>query len=90
MIDTNYGNKVKTVEELKAIIGAPPRAKRVVMCHGTFDIVHPGHIRHLIYAKIKAVVLVASLTGDKHIAKANSRPYVPEPLRAMILAVLDM
>jgi len=58
MIDTNYGNKVKTVEELKAIIGAPPRAKRVIMCHGTFDIVHPGHIRHLIYAKSKADVLV--------------------------------
>jgi rfaE bifunctional protein kinase chain/domain len=90
MIDTNYGNKVKTVEELKAIIGAPPRAKRVIMCHGTFDIVHPGHIRHLIYAKSKADVLVASLTGDKHIAKANFRPYVPEQLRAMNLAVLDM
>ncbi len=32
------------------------------MCHGTFDLVHPGHVRHLLYAKNKADVLVASLT----------------------------
>jgi rfaE bifunctional protein kinase chain/domain len=86
----NFRSKVKTVEELKAIIGARPRAKTVIMCHGTFDIVHPGHIRHLMYSKSKADVLVASLTSDRHIAKANFRPYVPEQLRAMNLAVLEM
>ena len=41
------------------------------MCHGTFDLVHPGHIRHLMYAKSKADILVASLTCDAHISKAN-------------------
>jgi cytidyltransferase-like protein len=90
MIDTNFRDKVKTVEQLRALIGPHPRAKRVIMCHGTFDIVHPGHIRHLIYAKSKADILVASLTSDRHIAKANFRPYVPEQLRAMNLAVLEM
>ena len=90
MIDINFRNKVKTVEELKLAIGPRPRSKRVIMCHGTFDIVHPGHIRHLIYAKSKADILVASLTGDRHIVKANFRPYVPEQLRAMNLAVLEM
>ena len=39
------------------------------MCHGTFDLVHPGHIRHLIYAKSKASILVASLTSDESISK---------------------
>ena len=34
------------------------------MCHGNFDIVHPGHIRHLIYASSKADILIASLTCD--------------------------
>ncbi|HEV8027125.1 MAG TPA: PfkB family carbohydrate kinase [Stellaceae bacterium] len=90
MIEVNFRSKVKTVEELTAIIGARPRAKKVIMCHGTFDIVHPGHIRHLMYAKSKADILVASLTSDRHIAKANFRPYVPEQLRAMNLAVLEM
>ncbi|MFI4987217.1 MAG: PfkB family carbohydrate kinase [Alphaproteobacteria bacterium] len=60
------------------------------MCHGTFDIVHPGHVRHLIYAKSKADTLVVSLTADAHISKANFRPYVPQELRAMNLAALEM
>ena len=60
------------------------------MCHGTFDIVHPGHIRHLLYAKSKGDILVASLTADAHIAKANFRPFVPQELRAFNLAALEM
>ena len=48
-------------------IGPRPRAKSVIMCHGMFDIVHPGHLRHLMYAKEKADLLVASLTADEHI-----------------------
>lgn len=83
-------HKIKTVEELCAIIGPRPRQRRVIMCHGTFDIVHPGHIRHLLYAKTKGDVLVASLTADEHIQKANFRPYVPEDLRAINLAALEL
>lgn len=81
--------KIKTVDELLPILGPRPRAKKVIMCHGTFDIVHPGHIRHLIYAKSHADILVASLTCDAHIEKANFRPYVPEELRAMNLAAFE-
>ena len=57
-----YQRKVKTVDELCALIGPRPRQKKVIMCHGTFDIVHPGHVRHLIYAKSKGEILVASVT----------------------------
>ncbi len=82
--------KIKTVEQLCAIIGLRPRQKKVIMCHGTFDVVHPGHIRHLLYAKTKGDILVASLTADEHITKANFRPYVPEDLRAINLAALEV
>jgi rfaE bifunctional protein kinase chain/domain len=85
-----YKRKIKTREELLAIVGSFPRTKKVIMCHGTFDLVHPGHVRHLIYAKSKGDVLVASLTSDVHIAKANYRPYVPQALRAMNLAALEI
>ncbi len=78
------------MEELKAIIGPRPREKKVIMCHGTFDVVHPGHVRHLLYAKTKGDILVASLTADEHIKKANFRPYVPEDLRAFNLAALEV
>ena len=86
----DYRRKVKTVEELCAAIGPRPRSQTVVMCHGVFDLVHPGHIRHLVYAKEKADILVASLTADAHITKAQYRPFVPQELRALNLAALEM
>ena len=85
-----FQRKLKTREELRALLGPRPREKKVIMCHGTFDLVHPGHIRHLIYAKSKADILVASLTTDQHNTKANYRPFVPETLRAMNLAALEV
>jgi len=82
--------KIKTVEQLCAIIGKRPRQAKVIMCHGTFDVVHPGHVRHLLFAKTKGDILVASLTADEHIMKDNFRPYVPEALRAINLAALEV
>ena len=85
-----FERKIKTPAQLRELLGQPPRDRKVIMCHGTFDLVHPGHIRHLIYAKSKAAVLVASLTADVHIEKANHRPFVPQELRAMNLAAIEV
>jgi cytidyltransferase-like protein len=85
-----FSRKIKTPAELREILGPPPRENRVIMCHGTFDLVHPGHIRHLIYAKSKASILIASLTSDLHINKGDYRPFVPQELRAMNLAALEV
>lgn len=85
-----YSHKIRTAEQIRDIIGSRPRSRKVIMCHGTFDVVHPGHVRHLLYAKTKADVLIASLTADEHIKKGNMRPYVPEGLRAVNLAAMEM
>lgn len=85
-----YRHKIKNAEELKKAIGTRPRKKKVIMCHGVFDVVHPGHLRHLIYAKSKAPILVASLTADVHITKGQHRPYVPQDLRALNLAAFEV
>lgn len=84
-----YGYKIKTVEELKALLGSRPRTKRVIMCHGVFDVVHPGHLRHLLYAKSKADILLTSLTADAHITKGQYRPHIPQQLRALNLAAFE-
>ena len=89
-LKAQYGHKIKTLDELREAIGPRPRDKSVIMCHGTFDIVHVGHLRHLMYAKEKADILIASVTADAHIMKANHRPYVPQELRATNLAALEM
>jgi len=85
-----FSHKIKTPEEIRDALGPRPRRRKAIMCHGTFDVVHPGHIRHLLYAKTKADILIASLTADEHIKKGNLRPYVPEDLRAINLAALEM
>lgn len=85
-----YEHKIKTPDEVARLIGERPRQKKVIMCHGVFDVVHPGHLRHLLYAKSKADVLIASLTADVHIAKGHYRPHVPQQLRAINLAAFEV
>lgn len=84
-------SKVTTLPKLLEKVGQFPRSSgKVIVCHGCFDIVHPGHIRHLAYAKSKADILVASLTADRHITKGTYRPHVPEQIRAESLSALEM
>ena len=77
-LSEQYKHKLVDASQLKKNIGERPREKTVIMCHGVFDVVHPGHLRHLLYAKSKADILVASLTADTHIKKGVYRPHVPE------------
>ena len=87
-LSNSFSHKIKTPEELQTILGSFPREQRAIMCHGVFDVVHPGHIRHLLFAKNKAPILIVSITADLHINKGSFRPHVPEDLRAVNLAVL--
>ena len=63
--------------------------KTIVQCHGCFDIVHPGHIRYLRFARELGDILVVSLTGDEGVDKGPERPYIPQELRAENLAALE-
>ena len=85
-----YSSKILTLDKIKKKVKNFSRSKKVILCHGNFDVVHPGHIRHLLYAKTKADVLVVSITADKFIEKGVYRPFVPENLRALNLATLEM
>ena len=69
---------------------AQRRGLRVVQCHGCFDIVHPGHVRHLRHAKSLGDVLLVTITADRVMSKGTGRPLIPEELRAENLAALDI
>ena len=60
-------NKIKNIEEIKKILNR--NKKKVVLCHGTFDLLHLGHINHLSEAKNFGDILVVSLTSDKFVNK---------------------
>lgn len=85
-----YKHKIKTPGEIEKSIGVFPRKDKVIMCHGVFDVVHPGHVHHLAFAKSKADILLVSITSDRHIRKGTYRPHVPERLRALNLAAFEM
>lgn len=63
--------------------------KTLVQCHGCFDIVHPGHIRHLQHAAGLGDVLLVTITADAVMNKGGGRPLFTQDLRAENLAALD-
>jgi len=79
--------KIKKLQELKNIIADLKKQKKtVVHCHGVFDLIHPGHIRHLSSAKKEGDVLVVTVTSDPFVRKGPGRPIFNENLRAETLA----
>jgi rfaE bifunctional protein nucleotidyltransferase chain/domain len=86
---TNGRSKVVALDELSRI-SAEARAagKRVVQCHGVFDLLHPGHIRHFEEARAQGDCLVVTVTADEFVNKGPGRPAFPEALRAETLATL--
>jgi rfaE bifunctional protein kinase chain/domain/rfaE bifunctional protein nucleotidyltransferase chain/domain len=83
------GAKIVTLPDLLAMrMAARNTGKTVVHCHGCFDIVHPGHIQHLQYARSLGDLLVVSVSADTHVGKGVNRPLIPDDLRAGSLAAL--
>lgn len=82
--------KVVTLEELAARVAALRAAgRKVAHCHGCFDLMHPGHIKHLQAARRLADALVVTVTPDRYVDKGPGRPAFPERLRAESLAALE-
>src|SRR3972149_12119672 len=81
--------KILSLDELEKKASELRReGKRGVMCHGTFDLMHTGHIRHLQRAKREGDVLMVTVTGDAYVNKGPGRPVFNEQLRAESLAAL--
>ena len=88
-MSSGYQAKIVGQERLvTAVAAAREKGKTIVQCHGCFDIVHPGHIRYLQFARQQGDVLIVSITGDSDVSKGDQRPYIPEELRAENLAAL--
>ena len=80
-------SKLKNSEEIKKILRKRNK-KKVVLCHGTFDLLHLGHINHLSEAKSFGDILVVSVTSDKFVNKGPGRPFFTSKQRAEALSAL--
>lgn len=87
-METIY-KKIRTVDELKSILAKKKKeGKKIVHCHGVFDLIHPGHIRHLAAAKKEGDILVVTITADRFVRRGPGRPVFNENLRAETLAAI--
>ena len=63
--------------------------KSVALCHGVFDLLHPGHIQHFNAARELADVLIVSVTADQYVNKGPGRPLFNHDIRAQTLAAIE-
>jgi rfaE bifunctional protein nucleotidyltransferase chain/domain len=83
-------SKIKDLGQLAGILeGLRGRNKTIVLCHGVFDLLHPGHIKHFEAAREKGDVLVVTLTKDEYVNKGPGRPVFNERLRADSIAAIE-
>ena len=81
--------KIKTIEELGEIArSAQSQGRTVALCHGVFDLVHLGHIRHIQAARNEGDIVMVTVTADHFVNKGPGRPIFPEDMRAEMLASL--
>lgn len=82
-------NKVVVLDDLQKICaGLKSGGKKVVLCHGVFDLMHTGHIFHLQRAKKEGDILVVTITSNEFVNKGPGRPVFSQELRAETLAAL--
>ena len=83
--------KIVSKEEFKTSIRPMLKQnnKVIALCHGVFDVVHPGHIIHLEQAKEMGDILVVSITAAKYVRKGPGRPYFNDEMRMKFLEALE-
>ena len=81
-------NKILDLKDLKKI-KQKFTGKKIVLCHGVFDLLHVGHISYFKSSKIYGNILVVSVTGDKFVNKGPGRPAFSISNRLKFLQAID-
>ncbi len=86
----SLSRKIKNLDELALILqNLKSEGKKIIHCHGVFDLMHPGHIRHFKAAKELGDILVVTITADQFVNKGPGRPAFTHELRAESIAALE-
>lgn len=89
-VKNNKETKIRGLDDLAKILSSlKSDGKKIIHCHGVFDLLHIGHIRHFQRAKDMGDVLVVTTTQDQYVNKGEGRPAFTEQLRAEAIASLD-
>ncbi len=86
---TDPNNKIISIEALASKAAELKKnQKKIILCHGTFDLMHGGHIKYLQKAKSLGDLLFVTVTADEYVNKGPGRPVFNDSLRAENLAAL--
>ena len=82
--------KIKSLEELSDIVlKLKADGKKIVHCHGVFDLLHYGHILHFVGSKKEGDILIVTLTPDIYVKKGPERPFFNQEIRLRHIAALE-
>ena len=85
-----FKKKIYSLNELSTITKKlKSNYKKIVLCHGVFDLLHMGHIKHFQEAKKEGDILIVSITADEFVHKGPNRPYFNTYLRLEALASIS-
>lgn len=84
-------DKIVSIERLAECVSAMKAdGKKVVLCHGVFDLLHYGHLLHFEEARKQGDALVVTITADAYVNKGPNRPAFTDAYRAKMLAALEI
>lgn len=83
-------NKIVELNQLGDIVNQlRSEGQTISLCHGCFDILHIGHLRHMKEAKSLVDILVVTVTPDRFVNKGEGRPAFSEDLRVEMISALE-
>jgi len=85
---TDNKRKILAINDLAHQLEETRSGRKVVLCHGVFDLLHIGHIKYFQSAKKAGDILVVTVTPDRFVNKGPNRPAFPEQLRCEAIASL--
>ena len=80
---------VKFIDIDKLSISLKKKGKKIVHCHGVFDLLHIGHLKHFESAKKFGDILIVSLTPNRFVFKGVNSPYFDQQERLEALASIE-
>jgi rfaE bifunctional protein nucleotidyltransferase chain/domain len=82
--------KILDLDKLSSLVAKYKKRKRkIVLCHGVFDLLHLGHIKHFEEAKKHGDVLIVTVTPDNYVYKGPNKPVFSLQQRIETLAALQ-
>ena len=82
-------NKIFYFNDIKKKLLNKIKNKKVVLCHGVFDLLHIGHLNHFEEAKKFGEILIVSITDDAFVKKGPNRPVFKSYERSKMICALS-